>query len=241
MTAKPTASDQPFTVVLDDDESTVAEGRLRDIDAGPTWAKNRVRISLDDRDDTSGHALDATTVAVTLAFDDDVEGHALSLHFPTAEKADEFRKRLIATGVVAGALVVGVTAAQLSTAVPTTAPVAVPIAAPAPAAVPVPIVVQEAHQGMVTPVPIVIQEQNQSLAPAQPLVNPRIPAEDLANPAVGPKLAPSHMAQQETTVSPAQARNDYYTQRDIQRHAPQKAADDGSSESAAQRHADEHK
>ena len=66
----------------------------------------------------SGHALDATTVAVTLAFDDDVEGHALSLHFPTAEKADEFRKRLIATGVVAGALVVGVTAAQLSTAIP---------------------------------------------------------------------------------------------------------------------------
>ena len=87
MTAKPTAADQPFTVVLDDDETTVAEGRLRDIDAGPTWAKNRVRISLDDRDDTSGHAIDATAVAVTPALRDDVESPALSLHVPTAEKA----------------------------------------------------------------------------------------------------------------------------------------------------------
>ena len=55
-------------------------------------------------------------MAISLRFDDDVEGHALSLHFPNAEKADEFRKRLIATGVLAGALIVGVTAAQLSVA-----------------------------------------------------------------------------------------------------------------------------
>lgn len=234
MTAKPNAADQPFTVVLDDDESTVAEGRLRDIDAGPTWAKNRVRISLDDRDDTSGHALDATTVAVTLAFDDDVEGHALSLHFPTAEKADEFRKRLIATGVVAGALVVGVTAAQLSTAIPANPPVAVPIAAPAPAAAPVPLVVQEAHQGMVTPVPIVVQEANQSLAPAQPLVNPRIPAEDLAPAQSAPKLSSSHISQATDTMTSSQVK-------DQSRHAPQKAADDSSSQSPAQRHAEQHK
>ncbi len=234
MTAKPNAADQPFTVVLDDDESTVAEGRLRDIDAGPTWAKNRVRISLDDRDDTSGHAIDATTVAVTLAFDDDVEGHALSLHFPTAEKADEFRKRLIATGVVAGALVVGVTAAQLSTAIPANPPVAVPIAAPAPVAAPVPLVVQEAHQGMVTPVPIVVQEANQSLAPAQPLVNPRIPAEDLAPAQSAPKLSSSHISQSTDTMTSSQVK-------DQSRHAPQKAADGSSSQTPAQRHAEQHK
>ena len=226
MTAKPTAADQPFTVVLDDDETTVAEGRLRDIDAGPTWAKNRVRISLDDRDDTSGHAIDATAVAVTLAFDDDVEGHAQSLHIPTAEKADEFRKRLIATGVVAGALVVGVTAAQLSTAVPATGvPAAVPIAAPAPAA-PVPLVIQEAHQGMVTPVPIVIQESHQSLAPAQPLVNPLAPKK------TSPRLSSSHIS--ESSVTPSETR-------DIQRHAGQKAPDAASTQTPAQRHAEEHK
>ena len=83
MTAKPTAADQPFTVVLDDDETTVAEGRLRDIDAGPTWAKHRVRISLDDATTRAATRSTRTTVAITLRFDDDVEGHALSLHFPS--------------------------------------------------------------------------------------------------------------------------------------------------------------
>ena len=233
MTAKPTAADQPFTVVLDDDETTVAEGRLRDIDAGPTWAKNRVRISLDDRDDRAGTPSTRPRSRSPCAFDDDVEGHALSLHFPTAEKADEFRKRLIATGVVAGALVVGVTAAQLSTAVPATGvPAAVPIAAPAPAA-PVPLVIQEAHQGMVTPVPIVVQESHQSLAPAQPLVNPRIPAEDLAPTKTSPRLSSSHIS--ESSVTPSETR-------DIQRHAGQKAAaPDAGTQTPAQRHAEQQK
>ena len=112
MTASTPAAEQPFSIVLDDDETTVAEGRLRDLDAGPTWAKHRVTMRLDEGD-TSGHVA-GTAVAISLSFDDDVEGHALSLHFPSPEKAEEFRKRLVATGVVAGALVVGVTAAQLS-------------------------------------------------------------------------------------------------------------------------------
>jgi hypothetical protein len=152
MTANLTPADQPFTIVLDDDETNPAEGRLRKIDAGPTWAKHRVRIELAD-DDTSGHALDATSVSINLSFDDDVEGHALSLHFPTAQKADEFRKRLIATGIVAGALVVGVTAAQLTSTAPATN--IGPNIAPAPVAAPAPRF-------------------------AEPRVNPRIPAEDLA-------------------------------------------------------------
>jgi hypothetical protein len=126
MTAASTAADQPFTVVLDDDETSVAEGLLRRVDAGPTWAKHRVTLELDEGD-TSGHALDATSVSISLHFDDDVEGHALSLRFPTAQKANDFRKRLLATGIVAGALVVGVTAAQLSGTVPaTTSPIVAP-------------------------------------------------------------------------------------------------------------------
>jgi hypothetical protein len=165
MTAS-TSAEQPFSIVLDDDETTVAEGRLRDVDAGPTWAKHRVTIRLDDAD-TSGHAA-ATAVAISLSFDDDVEGHALSLHFPSPEKAEEFRKRLVATGVVAGALVVGVTAAQLSASAPTTT--AGPAAAPAPA------IVRTADR-------------------PQPAVNPNIPLEDIAKGATAPKLATSHIAQ----------------------------------------------
>ncbi|MEO8228664.1 MAG: hypothetical protein ABI628_02760, partial [Chloroflexota bacterium] len=152
MTANLTPADQPFTIILDDDETNPAEGRLRKIDAGPTWAKHRVRVELAE-DDTSGHGLDATSVSIALRFDDDVEGHALSLHFPTAQKADEFRKRLLATGIVAGALVVGVTAAQLTSTAP--AINTGPIVAPAPVAAPAPVF-------------------------AEPRVNLRIPAEDLA-------------------------------------------------------------
>ncbi len=214
MTSKTSAAEQPFTVILDDDDSNVAEGRLRDLDAGPTWAKNSVRITLDESD-TSGHALDAKAVAVSLRFDDDVEGHALSLHFPTAEKADEFRKRLIATGVVAGALVVGVTAAQLSSAIP--APNS--IAAPAPAAAPVPMVVQEGTQYIApAPMPIVIQE-NQAPARPQPATNPNIPREDIVPNTTTPKLPASHI---------------------VQTTGVEKAAD-GSAISPAQRHAQEHK
>ena len=229
MSAK-TPAEQPFTVILDDDDSTVAEGRLRDIDAGPTWAKSKVVITIDDSSDTSGHALDATAVPVSLRFDDDVEGHALSLHFPTAEKADEFRKRLIATGVVAGALVVGVTAAQLSSAIPASGSVTVPAA---PAAAPIPMVVQEANQFIApAPVPIVVQEANQHLAPArpQPATNPNIPAEDYApRGATTPKLSSSHITQSTDAATPSDVR-------DASRHAPQQAP-----QTPQQRHDEQHK
>ncbi len=166
-------TEQPFSVILDEDDDVV-EGKLRGIDAGPTWAKHRVVIELDDAD-TSGHAFDRTSIAISLHFDDDVEGHALSLHFPSAGQAEAFRRRMIATGALAGALVVGVTAAQLTASAPTarTAPAA-PIVAPAPAAA----------QPLVNP-RIPAEDLAPAPAAAQPLVNPRIPAEDLA-PAVDP-------------------------------------------------------
>lgn len=141
--------DEPFSVILDDD--TIADGVIRQIDAGPQWAKHRVTIELDDGDDTSGHGFgEPNTVAVKVRFENDVEAHSLSLHFPTAAGAEDFKKRVIAAGFVAAALVAGVTAAQL-TATPTAQ--ATPVAAPAPI--------------------------------VQPLVNPNIPAEDLA-PAINP-------------------------------------------------------
>jgi hypothetical protein len=174
MTAS-TSAEQPFSIVLDDDDATVAEGRLRDMDAGPTWAKHRVTIRLDEGD-TSGHGA-ATAVAISLSFDDDVEGHALSLHFPSPEKAEEFRKRLVATGVVAGALVVGVTAAQLSASTPTTST--------GPAAAPAPAIVRTADR-------------------PQPAFNPNIPLEDRAK-ATAPKLSTSHIAQTTTSSSVTQS------------------------------------
>ncbi len=173
MNATTTNADQTFTIILDDDHELMAEGRLRRADAGPTWAKHRVKIVLDEGD-TSGHSAGATELSINLSFEDDVAGHALSLHFPNAQKADEFRKRLLAGGIVAGALVVGVTAAQLSASVPATsvaAPAPIVVAAPAPVAQPLtnPRIPAEDLAPVARSVPV-----------EQPLVNPRLPIEDVA-------------------------------------------------------------
>jgi len=111
LTARPITMDRPFTIVLDDDR--LVEGLLRRIDAGPTWAKHRVSIALD-QSDTRGHMFDPTGLAIDLRFDDDRDTHPLNLSFPTPRSADEFRLQLLATGTIDGSLVVGVTAAQWS-------------------------------------------------------------------------------------------------------------------------------
>lgn len=70
----------------------------------------RVRIMSPDEGDVEGHAFSATlrSVWVKIQLDeDDVEGHAISVHFPTVDEADKFRKRLMAAGLVAGAVVLG--------------------------------------------------------------------------------------------------------------------------------------
>jgi len=145
--------------------------------ADPTWAKHRVRIVLDEGD-TSGHWAAQSDLTVSLLFEDDVEGHALSLHFPSAQKADEFRKRLLAGGIVAGALIVGVSAAQLTASVPTTSVVApAPIVAPAPAPIAQPLTNPRIPAEDLAPVVSTITSPV-----AQPLTNPRIPAEDLLAP-----------------------------------------------------------
>jgi hypothetical protein len=202
MTAQPAADDQPFSIVLDDDEGTTAEGRWRPVDAGPTWAKHRVTLRIDDAD-TSGHAHDPLSVSISLYLEDDVEGHALSLRFPSAEKADEFRRRLVATGIVAGALIVGVTTAQLAaTASPGSLAAPAPIVAPAPHAAPMVNPRTGENLAPAAPAPIVAPAVNpripaEDLAPAAPApivapaVNPRIPAEDLAPAAPAPIVAPA--------------------------------------------------
>jgi hypothetical protein len=78
-------------------------------------------------DDVEGHGL-RTSVQVRIA--DDVEGHAFTLRLPNAEAARDLQKKLVATGALAGVIVVGATVASVG--VPDLGVGAAPGAAPAP-------------------------------------------------------------------------------------------------------------
>lgn len=72
--------------------------------------KVSVRIAPPDEADVEGHAFSATQRSVWLRVnldDDDTEGHAISVHFPTVDEAEQFRKRLMAVGLLTGAVVLG--------------------------------------------------------------------------------------------------------------------------------------
>jgi hypothetical protein len=56
-----------------------------------------------------GHAAGTITLRA-FEDEDDTEGHALALHFPSIKEADAFRRRLVATGVLTGTLVLGAAA-----------------------------------------------------------------------------------------------------------------------------------
>ena len=76
--------------------------------------KAPVRIRLADDEDTEGHGgRDLPMLRVVLEGDDDTEGHAISIHFPSIDEADRFRRRLLATGVLVGAIAVGATTGAL--------------------------------------------------------------------------------------------------------------------------------
>jgi hypothetical protein len=84
-----------------------------------------VRISPAEKSDVEGHALDSKSVSLNLQLEgDDTAGHAISLHFPTAEEADKFRRNLLLAGILAGTIVVGSAGAIAITSQPaTSAPV----------------------------------------------------------------------------------------------------------------------
>ena len=77
------------------------------------WVKElsesgKVRIRIPADSDTEGHESSSVlTVLVGADDDDDVEGHALSLHFPSAHEANEFRRNLMAAGLITATLAVG--------------------------------------------------------------------------------------------------------------------------------------
>lgn len=75
----------------------------------PGSAKLRIR-AIEDDDDTEGHrARLGPYVRVLAESDDDTEGHAISIHFPSLEEADAFRRRLLATGLIVGSVALGAT------------------------------------------------------------------------------------------------------------------------------------
>jgi hypothetical protein len=68
----------------------------------------RVDLVTDQSADTQGHALlPLADVLLRISDEDDTEGHAISVHFPSAREADDFRKRLLLAGVLAGTVVLG--------------------------------------------------------------------------------------------------------------------------------------
>ncbi len=78
-----------------------------------TWVKQLsdsgkiVRIRIPDDADTEGHESSAAVTVLVDADDDDVEGHALSLHFPSVQEANDFRRNLLAAGLLTATLAVG--------------------------------------------------------------------------------------------------------------------------------------
>lgn len=102
-------TDQQFVIELGDDQRATVEpddsAWLRDkLRQEPGSTRVRMRY---DQDDTEGHRVRGGILVRVIAESDDTEGHAISIHFPTREEADAFRKRLLVTGVIAGTIALG--------------------------------------------------------------------------------------------------------------------------------------
>jgi hypothetical protein len=89
--------------VVEPDDAEWLEERLRR-DSGKTTFRVVMR---DEGEDTEGHAFDGTTLRVSLQDEDDTEGHAIAIHFPSRADADAFRRRLLVTGVLVGSVALG--------------------------------------------------------------------------------------------------------------------------------------
>ena len=78
-----------------------------------TWIKQisdsgtAVRIRVPEEADTEGHQLSRAVTVLVGTEDDDTEGHALNLHFPSVQEANDFRRNLMAAGLLTATLAVG--------------------------------------------------------------------------------------------------------------------------------------
>jgi hypothetical protein len=110
-----TIADNDLYLSIDGESAT---GGARIVGGQEGWARTRLagsqpsillRPSPDGDEDVEGHAA-ATVTLRAFEDEDDTEGHALALHFPSIKEADAFRRRLVATGVLTGTLVLGAAA-----------------------------------------------------------------------------------------------------------------------------------
>ena len=74
-------------------------------DLGDSKKSVRIRIPTDD-DDTEGHAAAMVSVVIN-DDDDDTEGHALRLQFPSVKEADQFRRNVMAAGLITATIALG--------------------------------------------------------------------------------------------------------------------------------------
>ena len=109
-------TDQILTIELEPDDTmghvnlrvTDDDGWLTEL-ATRDPGERRITLSPSD-DDTEGHGTSSTVALQVFGGDDDTEGHAVSVHFPSLEEADAFRRRLMLAGVLAGTIAVGAVA-----------------------------------------------------------------------------------------------------------------------------------
>lgn len=109
-------TDQDLVIELEpDDTQGHADLRVTDDDGwlrerlGRDPGSSRITLKASD-DDVEGHGSGTSVALRAFVDDDDTEGHAITVHFPTRDEADAFRRRLMLTGVLAGTIAVGAVA-----------------------------------------------------------------------------------------------------------------------------------
>ena len=106
-------SDEPIVIKIEGEDTQGHAAASRWTSDDESWIKElsdsakpvRIRIPADD--DTEGHVASSAVTVVVSTDDDDTEGHAISLHFPSVQEANDFRKRLMAAGLITATIAVG--------------------------------------------------------------------------------------------------------------------------------------
>jgi hypothetical protein len=106
-------SDEAIVIKIEGEDTEGHASAIQWTSSDESWIKELsdsekpVRIRIPAEDDTEGHVASADVVVVVSTDDDDVEGHALSLHFPSAQEANDFRRKLMAAGLLTATLAIG--------------------------------------------------------------------------------------------------------------------------------------
>ena len=106
-------SDEPIVIKIEGDDTQGHASAIQWTSDDEGWirelsdSEKPVRIRIPAEDDTEGHLASAAVTVVVSTDDDDTEGHAISLHFPSVQEANDFRRKLLAAGLITATLAVG--------------------------------------------------------------------------------------------------------------------------------------